>query len=105
MVIIYSRIVANSFPITRGTTITFDTIRPRENGHHLTDNIAELIFMDSCILNQISLKFVAWGKVNNKAHLLPLRRQTNNGQVFCDLYSSLRLQELLKFVPPFNLRI
>ena len=48
-------------------SITFNTLRPRQNGCHFTDNTSRHIFMNENvrILIKISLKFVPTGQINN----------------------------------------
>ena len=44
-----------------------NTLRPRQNGRHFTDNIFKCIFLNKsvCILIKISLKFVPKGPIDN----------------------------------------
>ena len=45
----------------------FNTMRPRQNGHHFADNIFKCIFMNEnvWIVFKISLNFVPKGRINN----------------------------------------
>ena len=70
---------------------------PRLNGRHRTDNIVKRIFFNkTCVLIQISLKFVLNGLVNNKPALMLIinRRHsiiwTNDGLVYWCIYASPR---------------
>ena len=46
---------------------TFNTLRPRQNGHHFTDNIFRCIFVNEnfCTLIKFSLKFVPQVSIDN----------------------------------------
>ena len=46
---------------------TFNTLRPRQNGHHLPDDLFKHIFLNENIMIsiKISLKFVCKGRINN----------------------------------------
>ena len=50
--------------------VCFNTLRPRQNGRHFTDNNFKTIFLNEncCMLIQISLKYVSSGPVDNKPH-------------------------------------
>ena len=45
----------------------FNTLRPRQNGHHFPDDILKWIFLNENIQiwNKISLKFVPRGQISN----------------------------------------
>ena len=47
--------------------ISFNTLRPRQNGRHFADNIFKCIFLNEnvWIIIEISLKFVPSGPINN----------------------------------------
>ena len=74
-----------------------NTLRPRQNGRHLPDNIFKCIFLNENILNliKISLKFVPKGPINNIPALVQIMARlrpgdkpiiwTNGGQ-FTDTY-------------------
>ena len=51
-----------------------NTLRPRQNGHHFTDDISEGIFFNESvwILNEISLKYIPWGLIYNMAALVQI---------------------------------
>ena len=53
--------------MVRWLTFWFNTLRPKQYGHHFTDDIFGCIFMNEefCILIKISLKFVPKGPINN----------------------------------------
>ena len=46
---------------------TFNTLRPRQNGHHFPDDLFKHIFLNENIMIsiKISLKFVCKGRINN----------------------------------------
>ena len=48
-------------------TVFLNTLRPRQNGRHFSDDIFKRIFLNKneCILIKISLKFVPKGPINN----------------------------------------
>ena len=50
-----------------GRTVTFNTLRPRQNGRHFSNDIFNWIFLneDAWISINISLKFVPRGPINN----------------------------------------
>ena len=49
------------------TTIGLNTLRPRQNGWHFTDDILKCIFFNENVWSsiKISMKFVPWGPINN----------------------------------------
>ena len=54
--------------LAEGTScISFNTLRPRQDGHHFPDYIFKWIFLNEIvgILLKISLKFVPRGPINN----------------------------------------
>ena len=72
------------------TTLCLNTLRPRQNGRHLADNIFKCNFLNEnvWIPIEISLKFVPKGPINNIPALVQImawRRQaiiwTNDGQI------------------------
>ena len=73
--------------------LTFNTLRPRQNGRHFTDDIFNCIFLNENvrISIKISLKFVPKGPINNIPALVQImawRRAiiwTNDG-LFTDAY-------------------
>ena len=88
--------------------IRFNTLRPRQNGRHVADNIFKCIFLNENIwipINISSLNFVPhglidsqYGSIGSDNGLAPTRRQaiiwTNDGQVWWRVYASLGLNEL-----------
>ena len=59
--------------------LSFNTLRPRQNGRHFPDDIFKLIFLNEnlCILIETSLKFVPVGPINNipaLVHIMAWRR-------------------------------
>ena len=64
------------------SSIAVDTLRPRQNGRHFTDDIFKCIFMNENVWFpiKISLKFVPKGLIKNILALVPImawRRQGN----------------------------
>ena len=51
---------------------SFNTLRPRQNGRHFTDDTFKRIFLNEnvCISLEISLKFVPMGPINNMPALV-----------------------------------
>ena len=56
------------------SAITFNTLRPRQNGRHFPDNIFKYIFVNENVLNaiKISLKFVPKGPIDTIPALLQI---------------------------------
>ena len=78
--------------IIQAMSLTDNSVRPRQNGHHFTDDILKCILLNEkvWISINISLKFVPKGPINNipalvqiMASVAPVRRQaivwTNDG--------------------------
>ena len=55
-------------------SVCFNTLRPRQNGHHFPDDIFKCIFLnENVILSiEISLKFVPKGPINNMSALVQI---------------------------------
>ena len=66
----------------------FNTLRPRQNGCHFTDNIFKCIFFNEnfWILNEISLKYVPYGLIDNLEALVQIR-------VWCQMAASHYLEQ------------
>ena len=60
----------------------FNTLSPRENGRHFSDDILSCIFMNENILisKDLSLKYVPWGLIANRYALVQIMalQATNN---------------------------
>ena len=95
---------ARELPLERA----FNTLRPRQNGHHFPDNIFKYIFLNENvqISIKISLKFVSMGSINNIPALnqimawprsgdKPLIIWTNDGQGYRRIYASRGVNELI----------
>ena len=54
--------------------VTLNSLRPRQNGRHFTDNVFKCIFFneDICISINFSLIFVPTGQLNNIALLVQI---------------------------------
>ena len=79
---------------------SINTLRPRQNGRHFTDDIFKHIFLNEnvSISINISLNFIPQGQINSISALALNGRQaniwTNGGLVCCRIYVSLGLNEL-----------
>ena len=90
--------------------ILFNTLSPRQNGHHFADVIFKSIFLNEnyCILIEISVKCVPRGTVNNKPSLVQIIAWRRTGDkllsepmtaYFTDaLYALLGLDEVYSYV-------
>ena len=71
--------------VVTGKSITFNSLRPRQNGHHFPDDVFKWIFSieNVWILIKISPKFVSKGLITNIPALVQTRQQaiiwTNDG--------------------------
>ena len=94
--------------------IWINTLRPRQNGPHFTDDLFKYIFLNEnvWILIKISLKFVHKGPIDNMhigsdKGMAANRRQaiiwTNDGLVYWRIYASLGLNELITSVLWFSM--
>ena len=66
---------------SNGTTLNINTLRPRQNGSHFPDDIFECIFLneDTWISNEISLKYVPWGLIDNMSALVQVMAWRRTG--------------------------
>ena len=88
--------------------VTFNTLRPRQNGRHFTDDIFKCIFVNEnvWIAIEISLKFVPKGPINNIPALVQIWLGAVQATshylnqwwlVYRRIYASLGLNELRHF--------
>ena len=78
-------------------TLTFNTLRPRQNGRRFTDDTFKRIFFNEKvrISIKISLKFVPKGPINNIPSLVQTSHYLNQWWlVYWRIYASLGLNEL-----------
>ena len=63
-----------SHVITQADISHFNTLRPRQNGHHFPDDNLKCTFLNEniCISIEISLKFVPTGPINNIPSLVQI---------------------------------
>ena len=91
---------------------SFNTLRPRPNFRHYTDNILECILLNECLL-KVSLKFVPQVRINNIRELAQIMAWRLPGDkhyldqwwlVYWRIYTSLGLNELnlCGLVTPYN---
>ena len=85
MVIIYFQ-TPTLLLISWATSVPLNTLRPRRNGCHLTDNIFKYIFFNENVWvpMKISLKFVPKGPINDKSTLIQIMvwHQTGDKPLF-----------------------
>ena len=85
--------------------LTFNTLRPRQNGRHFADDTFKRIFMNEnvWISTNISLKFVPKGLINNIPALVQIRLGADQATshylnqwwlIYWRIYASLGLNEL-----------
>ena len=85
---------------------TLSMLRPGKNGHHSTDNIFRLMFLNNscCILIQISFKVIPWGADGSAQN----RRQTiicsNGGLIYRCISASRRVNVFINYFV-LNLKI
>ena len=97
-------------------TIKFNTLKPRQNGHHFPDDIFKCIFLNEnvWILIKISLEFVPKGLIDNIPALVQIQawhRSGNNKQLsepmmvnlLAYIYGTLSLNELTCLLTVFLL--
>ena len=109
--------VEDNFPLTSTlwmSECTFNTLRPRQNGRHFTDDIYKCIFLNEnvSIAIKISLKFVPKGPINNIPALVQIMACRLDGavqatshnlnqwwSVYQRIFASLDLNELMTQCP------
>ena len=90
--------------ILKYAVVTLNTLRPRQNGRHFTDDIFKCIFLNwnIWILIKISLKFVPKGQINNIPAMVQLLAPSRRQAIFFNqwwlvyrrIYASLGLNDL-----------